>query len=362
LAKLSGPEVSAMGAVPAGQAALSIPDAPRTMPAPDVSRGLGGQPRAWLGVGLVLLATMAWSTAGLFVTTIVRGSGISSLGLAFWRVFCTFLCLSLALLVVKPGLLRVARRDLPWLIGMGALAVGTFQFLWVAGIMANGMSLATVIQCNAPVIVTILAWVFWREPLTWHKWVAIGLALAGTLLIARPNSSAALQVTATGLLISVGSALAYASMTLFSKKLSGRCNPWTILVYSFGFASLALLPFQIGRPLPQQVSAQVWLALGGLVLITTITGYMLYMLGLKRLQASVASILAVTEVPFAAFLGYVFLAERLDVWQILGALTVVSGVMLVSWGARSAPRAVVQPQAVLVNPIDRTGSVSEPGP
>jgi drug/metabolite transporter, DME family len=298
-----------------------------------------GPAKPWLGVGLVVVATALWAAGGVFIAAIFQGSTITPLGLAFWRVFCTFLCMLAGILVFRPGLLRVAWRDLPWLAGMGALAMGTFQVLWIKGLQANGLSLATVLQCNAPILVTLLAWVIWREALTWRKWAAIGLAVAGTLLIARPASVGALQVTVTGLLLSLGAALAYACITLFAKKLSGQYNAWTTLVYAFGFAALALLPFQIGKPLPASITPQ---ALGGfvaLVLITTIGGYSLYYTGLRRLQASVASIVAMTEVPFAAFYGYMFLGERMDFGQILGAAAVVSGVVLLSVRSRSAAEA-----------------------
>ncbi len=290
--------------------------------------------RRWLGLGFVILATLCWSTAGLFITLIVRGSGISALGLAFWRVLATCGCLLVAILLVRPGLLRVKPRDLPWLAGMGALAVGTFQVLWILSVLNVGMSVATVIQCNAPIIVTIMARLIWREPLTWRKWAAIGMACAGTLLIARPTSAGNIQITPIGLLFPLGAALTYSGITLFTKKLTGAYNAWTILVYAFGFAALALLPFQIGRPLPAQISGQAWAAFAGLVLLTTIGGYTLYAMGLRRLQASVTSIAAMIEVPFAAFIGYVFLGERLDGWQIVGALVVVSGVILLSQRSR----------------------------
>ena len=70
-------------------------------------------PRRWLGSGLVVLATLFWSTAGVFITMTVRGSGISALGLAFWRVFVAFLILVIAIGVLRPRALRVHRRDLP---------------------------------------------------------------------------------------------------------------------------------------------------------------------------------------------------------------------------------------------------------
>jgi DME family drug/metabolite transporter len=286
------------------------------------------------GFSLVILATMCFSTSGIFISGVMQGGGVNPIALAFWRVLVTFTCLLVALGMLKPRLLRVARRDLPWLAGMGALAMGTFQVLWILSVMTNGVSVATVIQCTSPVLVTLLAWVIWREALTWQKWGAIALTCAGTCLVAGLTSSEGLQVSVLGLLIALGSALAYAGITLFTKKLTGHYNPWTILMYGFGFAALALLPFQFGRPLPQPEGWQTYAYFAALILIPTIGGYTLYALGLRHLQASVASITAMAEVPFAAFNGYVFLGERLDVIQALGALIVVAGVALLSWRPR----------------------------
>jgi drug/metabolite transporter (DMT)-like permease len=51
---------------------------------------------------------------------------------------------------------------------------------------------------------------------------------------------------------------------------------------------------------------------------------------LGHLQASVAAITANSEVPFAAILAYFILNERLDGWQIFGAVLVILAVVLVS--------------------------------
>lgn len=297
-----------------------------------------------LGFGLVILAALCWSTSGIFITSIMQDGGVAPLSLAFWRVLATFTCLFVALLAFRRDLLRVARRDLPWLAGMGALAMGTFQVLWILSVLYNGLSIATVIQCNAPMIVTLLAWLFWREALTWRKWVAIALAAAGTLLVSGLTRSSDVQLSTLGLLIALGSAFTYGGITLFTKKLtglpglhgSGRVgyNPWTILMYGFGFAALALLPFQFGRPLPQPAGWEAYGSFAALVLIPTIAGYTLYTLGVRHLQASIASITAMAEVPFAAFNGYVFLGERLDPLQVLGAVIVMGGVALLSWQPR----------------------------
>ena len=292
-----------------------------------------------LGLALVVAATAAWSTSGVFINLIVDNSGITPVGLAFWRDLGTFLVLLVGLLLFRRDLLRVERRDLPWLLAMGTLSIGLFHVLWNTAVTTIGASVSTVIQCNAPVFVTLLAWLIWREPLTWNKIVAVAVAGAGTVLIARLDGLGAADISLLGVLIALGSALAYGSLSLFGKKLSDSYSLWTILVYVFGVAAVVLFPFQFGSSAPFREPPSVVLHYAALVLLTTVSGFGLYTAALRRLQASVAAITANTEVPFAALLAYLFLGERLDGWQVLGAALVVAAVVLVSLQSRAARRA-----------------------
>jgi drug/metabolite transporter, DME family len=291
------------------------------------------------GLILVALATVLWATSGLFINRIVSESDVSALGLAFWRDLATFTCLVVGVALFRPRLLRVAWRDWPWLAAMGAVSIGFFHALWNVSVLTNGVSVATVVQSNAPVFVAVMAWFLWREPLTGRKIGAVGLALAGTLLISRLDGFGGEQITVYGLLIGLATAVTYGSFSLFGKKLTGSYDPWTILVYVFGFATLALWPFQLasGAALPWPAPATALGFFAALVLLTTIGGFALYTSGLRRLQASVAAIVATLEVPLAAVMSYIALGERLDGWQLLGALLVVSGVILLTWAPVRAP-------------------------
>jgi DME family drug/metabolite transporter len=281
--------------------------------------------------GLVMLATACWSTSGLFISLIASSSAISPWGLAFWRDLGTFTCLLVGMALFRPDLLRANHRDLPWLAAMGAISIGLFHVLWNTAVLINGVSVATVIQSNAPIFVTVMAWLLWRELLTWRKIGAIVLAFVGTILISRLDGLGATQITLVGLLVGLGAALTYGTLSLFGKKLVSDYNPWTILVYIFGFGALTLLPFQIRTATPWPLPPTIVSWFTGLVLLSTISGFGLYTTALRRLQASVAAIVATTEVPFAAMVSYVALGERLDGWQVLGAVLIVSGVILLSW-------------------------------
>lgn len=285
---------------------------------------------------LVVLATVCWSTSGFFITVIVRNSNLTAVSLAFWRDLVTFLTLLAGLALVRPGLLRVKRRDLPWLAAMGAISIGFFHVAWNSAVLLIGASVTTVFQGNSPLLVALLAYLLWREPLTGRKWAAILLGVGGTVLIAGlPGLSGAggtgnIHITPAGLLLGLGVAGAYATLTLFGKKLVGEYSSWTVLAYSFGFAALALLPLQIGRPLPGPASPALVVPFAALVLVTTVGGFGLYTNGLRGLTASTAAIVGLAEIPFAAILAYLLLDERLTVAQMIGSALVATGVILIS--------------------------------
>ncbi len=283
------------------------------------------------GLMLVILATVCWSTSGIFINQIIQGSSITTVGLAFWRDLSTFLCLLLGIAIIQPDYLKIKRRDIPWLAAMGAISIGSFHVMWNTSVMMVGASISTVLQCNAPIFVTLMAWQLFDEPLTGRKIAAVVLAALGIIFISGILGNNSMEVEdAWGIIIALGSAITYGSFSLFGKKLTGDYNSWTILLYVFGFATLTLLPFQFGQPAPWPITTNVISSFIAIVLLTTITGFGLYTFGLSKLPASIASITSTTEVVFAGILAYVFLAERLDMWQIIGSLLIVAGVVLVS--------------------------------
>jgi drug/metabolite transporter (DMT)-like permease len=197
-------------------------------------------------------------------------------------------------------------------------------------VLLIGASISTVIQSNAPIFVTIMAWFIFKEALTIQKIGAIALSIAGTILISGILGMSTIQISKPGLVTALLAAIFYGSFSLFGKKLIGGYNPWTILLYIFGFASLTLLPFQILNPSPFPYQSPALVYFVGLILVSTISGFAIYATALRRLQASIASITATSEIVFAAILAYFILRERLDMWQILGAALIISGVILVS--------------------------------
>ena len=282
------------------------------------------------GILLVMAASICWSTSGIFISLIIKQSGLTAVGLAFWRDLTTSLLLLFGIVIFNPKLLKLKKKDLPWLIGMGGISIGFFHILLNKAVITLGASLATVVLYNAPIFVTVMAWFLFREAITTRKIMAVILAAVGTILVSGISNTGDWKILPIGLLIAMGSAFAYGTLSLFGKKLSGENNSWTIMFYIFAIGSMTLFIFQLGRPDPWPFHTGIFPLFSGLVLLSTITGFALYITALKMLPTSVASITATSEILFVLILAYIFLQERMDPWQVGGAVLVICGVVLVS--------------------------------
>ncbi len=282
------------------------------------------------GIFLVIFASICWGSSGIFIFNIVEKGGLSAVGLAFWRDLVSSLVLLVGLLVVNPKLLRVKKADLPWLIGMGVISIGIFHIFWNIAVLRLGASLATVIQSNAPIFVTFMAWVFFKEQLSVRKILAMIAAVGGTVLAAGIIGNWDLQIDSAAIWIGLGSAFTYGTLSLFGKKLVGEYNSWTITFYIFLIGTLTIFLFQGGRPDPWPVGSGILPWMLGFVLMSTILGFGLYTKALSLLPASVAAIISTAEILSASILSAIFLGERLEIWQILGAALIIMGVVLVS--------------------------------
>jgi drug/metabolite transporter (DMT)-like permease len=278
----------------------------------------------------VLLAAACWGTSGVFVKFVAADSGVSALALAFWRDITTFVVLLASLALLRPAWLRVRRTDLRWLMALGG-SLGIFHVFWNLGVFLNGAAVATVQQAAMPAIVAVAAWIIWRESLTWSKILAIILTFVGTVLVSGLDALGQADLSLAGLLVGLGIPILYAAWNLFGKKVRQSYNPFTTLTYAFGFGALVLLPFQLFTPQPWPVEPSTLLSFAGLIAISTILPFSVYTFALGRLPASVATILAMSEIAFVAVYAYVLLGERLTPSQILGTALVVGGVLLLSW-------------------------------
>jgi drug/metabolite transporter, DME family len=280
------------------------------------------------GYGLALTAAVLWATLGLFYRGL-EAYGLPRITIVFYRAASAALILFLFLGWRRRDLLRLERRDWPMFLVFGLVGVAAFYLVYIYAIGLIGMGMAAVLMYTASAWVTLLSVVLFKEPLNGRKIAAVLLACGGCALIGQVYNLANVRLNLLGILAGLGAGLTYGLYTLFSKVAQHRYSAWTTLAYALGLGALFMLPLQPSADLIHAVTTPpilFWLLMLGLV--PTLGGGVAFNAALRRIPASNASIIATLEPAIATFLGWMFLNERLEAPQLLGAGLILAAVIV----------------------------------
>lgn len=283
-----------------------------------------------IGAVLVIIAASAWGMSGIFVTIILENSNGTSVSLAFWRDIAAFITLFLFTLLTRPRNLRIDRKDLPWLVVMGFF-LGGFHIFYNESVILNGAAVTTVMQAAMPAVVTVAAFYLWEEELTWAKIVSMIFIFMGTALASGINFFSLKQTNMAGLMAGFIVPFLYAGWILCGKKMVLKYGATACLAIAFGVASIILLLLQPFTNQPFPLNLTMASAFCGLITISTFGAFTLYLMGMKYIQAGIASILSMSEILFAGVYAWFLLGERLTSVQVLGTLLVMTGVVWLSY-------------------------------
>jgi DME family drug/metabolite transporter len=282
------------------------------------------------GYVIVLSGTVIWALTGIVIKILLTQYALAPLTMAFWRVLIVAAFMFVALAVADARGVRVARRDVGWLLLYGIVGIGVHQIVWISSVQYNGAAVATVIIYTAPALVALVAARFLGERLTRVKLLALALTLTGCALVARVYDARHIELNALGLAMGLGSACTFATYSLVGRVVTQRYSAWVALFYAFFFGALFLLPLSVafGQVVPPHFALDGWGWLIFLALVPTLGGFGAYTLGLSYLPASIASLLAAFEPVTTAILAYIIFGEMLEPPQLVGAGMILASVIL----------------------------------
>ncbi len=282
------------------------------------------------GLLIALVATTFWATTGILISYLLKHYSLQPLTLAFWRDLMVAVTLLVGLALFRRNALRLSRADLIFLLIYGGVGLALFNSLWTFSVQFNGAAVATVLAYSSPAFTVLLGRLALREPLTWQRLAAVGVSFAGCLLVAKAYTSEAWRVNPAGIVVGLGTGVAFAVYGLAGRWSSKRfSSSWTVTAYGFLFAAVALgltqtpaTLFTLGR------AWDGWLILAVLAVGPSLFGFGLYTLSLRYLQASAASLIAVLEPVLTAVMAILLLGELMSVPQWLGAGLIVAAATL----------------------------------
>ncbi|WP_088279179.1 DMT family transporter [Ideonella sp. A 288] len=129
--------------------------------------------------------------------------------------------------------------------------------LWFVALPKIPLADMTAIGFTGPIFIMIGAYLFFREPMRWERWLATALGFAGVMIVVGPKLSLG-NPGAAGLyhLVMLASAPVFAGSFLLTKALTRHENTGTILVWQSITVSLFSLPLALWHWQP--LSAGQW--------------------------------------------------------------------------------------------------------
>jgi drug/metabolite transporter (DMT)-like permease len=303
------------------------------------------------GYTVAVAAAVILSTTAIFIRYLTQTFHMPSLILACLRDGLVALTLLPILALLRPALIRVKYQHLVYLAVYG-LMQAFFNATWTSSVALNGAAVSTVLVYCSAGFTALLGWCLLKERLDWAKILAVCLSLGGCVLVSGALAPAAWRANLTGIMTGVFSGLFYAIYSLMGRSAAQRgLNPWTTLLYTFGYAAVFLLVFNLAPMgfLPGKASrlsdflwlghaAAGWGALFLLAAGPTLAGFGLYNMSLSYLPSSVANLIVTLEPAFTAVIAYFLLSERLNGMQVGGSLLILAGVVFLrvheGWEAR----------------------------
>ena len=309
-----------------------------------------------LGIALVVLSALCLiQNAG--VSRVVLRAGLSPALLTTSRVTFTFLVLLvLAVLFRRTALAPPRGRLLLLLVLHGAIGVAALQWTYFVAIDRLPVSMALLLEYQAPVLVALWARLVQKEATHPRLWLGLALAVFGLALATEVWNGASFDTV--GILAGIGAALTFSAYFLIGEAGVADLTPMRVFVWSFGVAAVCMNLFApltgLDRDLlDDQASmlgalahlhAPVWALLAWIVLVGTLAPFGLFLLALTRASATTVTTVAMLEPIGVTALGWVWFGETLGVLAVIGCFTVVAGI-IIAQSAR-APHVEVEPPAI----------------
>jgi drug/metabolite transporter (DMT)-like permease len=273
--------------------------------------------------GLAYTLASAVFMSGLGVTTQLAFDAGASVGtLLSGRFLVAAAVLWPLVLLIAPG--RLGRRQVAAGLLLGA-GYSAHAWLFSASLARLDAGLVDLLLFTYPALVMLGAVALRRERWSARGAIALGTAMAGTSLVLAGGIG---TIDTLGVGLALGSALAYAAYILISAGQLERTDPFLLTALVTTGAAVTLTAAGLARgdvSLDADPSLLGSIALVGLV---AVAGMSTFVAGIGRLGASRASIVSAVQPALTPLVGFAVFADRLGPPQVLGAVLVVAGVVI----------------------------------
>jgi drug/metabolite transporter (DMT)-like permease len=285
------------------------------------------------GLRLVMACALFWSLNGPFIKHLSAAPHHQTgLEIALWRS----LFAGLAILPAASGGMRRLPRSAWWAPAIGGFAA--MCGLFVSATVSTAAANAIILQYTAPFWIFVLSGPLLGERPRRHDWAVLPVAMAGILVIFIRQ----LDTDRLGLTLGLLSGAAFALVMLSLRRLRSADPLATPCVVNLATA-LLLAPLALPR-MSLSPHPSTWLILAAMGVFQMAVPYWLLSHGLRRVQASEASLVSLSELLLNPLWTFLWVGERPQGSTLVGGALIVAALALKNrLDHRAAPRPEAAP-------------------
>ncbi len=274
------------------------------------------------GILLIAISAASFGTLAIF-GHYVYADGMDTFTVLFLRFGISASFMTVILLLRKEHFPR--GRILAQLVGMGALGYVGQSFLYMTAIKYASSGLVALLLYLYPMFVFILSVFILHENVSWIKVTALVLALGGSALTVDPNGGQLI-----GALMAVTAALIYSIYIIVGTNVMKHVSAVQSSTVIFASAGVVfgILAFSNGAHFPASNSG--WLAMLGIIVISTIIPVVTFLAGLEIIGPTNAAMLSTLEPVVTVLLAAWLFGDRLHPIVIIGGGMILVAVILLT--------------------------------
>ena len=199
--------------------------------------------------------------------------------------------------------------------------------LWFWALTRIPLADTTAIGFTGPLFIMVGAWLFFKEPMHWERWVAVGLGFAGVLIVVGPRLTIGQGGGGLWHLVMLASAPLFAASFLVTKALTRYENTGTILLWQAITVTLFSLPLALLHW--QAPTAWVW---AGFLLCGLLgsTGHYCLTRSFRVADISATQSVKFLELLWSALMGWLLFSDLPTASTLVGGAVIAAATLSVA--------------------------------
>lgn len=274
----------------------------------------------------MIIAIFIWGVSFLSIKTVVQVVPPMTQGAI--RFSISAVCLYI-FSRKKVELFKIDKEDIKYFVLAGLVGITLYFYFENSSMIYLDASIASLLIATIPIFTLLGEFLIYKIKLTNTKIISVLISILGVYLIIGNINFKDSKNVELGLLLMLGSVLAWVAYSFLTTKLYSKYKPVTINFYQTIVGVIGFVPFAMFEKVDvSKVTVNIIFHLLFLGVFCSAIAFLLYTIALGELGASRSSVFLNIMPAITVVSSYLILGERINILQILGGVIVIAAVVL----------------------------------